>query len=196
MTRDWGIKDKVTVVLGASPLANAVRGVLAREGATMAEAADAATEILVSVPATLNNALPLPVDVDDETWHEQMDSLFDAPRRATHAVLAGMMDRGAGRIVHLIGSFEPMTFSGEFAAWGAMAAWSKSLTRSIGKSGPTMNLIQAGQFDGDSTSHIPAGRFCTADDVASLVVFLCSPYARYLTGTVIPLDGGMRRYQN
>lgn len=196
MTRDWGMKDKVTVVLGASPLANAVRGALAREGAKIADTADRTTEILVSVPASLNAADPLPVDVDDETWNEQMDGLFDVPRRATHTVLPGMMERGAGRIVHLIGSFEPMTFSAEFAAWGAMAAWSKSLTRTIGRSGPTMNLIQAGQFDGDSAAHIPAGRFCTADDVASLVVFLCSPYARYLTGTVIPLDGGMRRYQN
>ena len=41
---------------------------------------------------------------------------------------------------------------------------------------------------------IPLGEFGQPDDVANLIVFLASPLARYITGTVIPVDGGLRRY--
>ena len=42
---------------------------------------------------------------------------------------------------------------------------------------------------------IPVGEYGKPEDVANLVCFLASPLARYITGTVIPVDGGMRRYQ-
>jgi len=202
MSRNWGLKDKITVVDGTSALAAGVREALAGEGASIADKADASTEVYVSVPETLHAREATPIDIGADAWGDEMTRLFEAPRKATHDVLSGMMDRGAGRIVHVIGSFEPKIFNAEFAAWGAMAAWSKSLTRAIGKSGPTMNLIQAGiMADGDASNDdrlekIPAGRFCKPEDISNLVVFLCSPYARYLTGTVIPVDGGFRRYQN
>ncbi len=202
MSRNWGLKDKIAVVDGASDLAAGVRDALVGEGATIADKADSSTEVYVSVPDRLHVREATPIDVGADVWGDEMARLFEAPRKATHDVLPGMMDRGAGRIVHVIGSFEPKIFNTEYAAWGAMAAWSKSLTRAIGKSGPTMNLIQAGVMadgnasDDDRLDKIPAGRFCKPEDISNLVVFLCSPYARYLTGTVIPVDGGFRRYQN
>lgn len=199
MSRDWGLKGKITVVGGGSKLADGVREMLSAEGALIADKASPNTDVFVSVPDMLHVRDAMPIDVSDVDWSGEMETLFELPRRMTHEVLPGMMERGFGRIIHVIGSFEPMIFASEYAAWGAMAAWSKSLTRAIGKSGPTMNLIQAGVFaDGsdDRLEKIPAGRYCTPADIGNLVVFLCSPYARYLTGTIIPVDGGFRRYQN
>lgn len=204
MTRNWDLKNKTALVTGTTELAEGVRAALAAEGAILVDTVSPAVDVLVTVPDTLHDRNAMPLDIDGDTWAGAMDALFEAPRRATHAVLPGMTEREFGRIVHVIGSLEPRRFNAEFAAWGAMGAWSKSLTRAIGKSGPTMNLIQAGLLPSDAPGidaetelkQIPAGRYCTAADIASLVVFLASPYARYLTGTVIPVDGGMRRYQN
>jgi len=96
-----------------------------------------------------------------------------------------------------------MHFNSEFAAWGAIAAWSKSLTREVGQHGITINCIQPGlietsdagakEFDVDI---VPAGRLGTSADIANFVVYLSSGYARYITGTVIPIDGGLSRYQH
>lgn len=204
MQRDWNIKNKVAVVMGRTAFADGVRAALAGEGATLAEDTGSSVDILVTIPDILHDRNPMPIGVDAQTWSGAMENLFEAPRRATHAVLPGMMERGFGRIVHVIGSLEPRTFNAEFAAWGAMGEWSKSLTRAIGTSGPTLNLVQAGLPPCEDASidaaeelkAIPAGRYCAPDDIANLVVFLSSPFARYLTGTIIPVDGGMRRYQN
>jgi 3-oxoacyl-[acyl-carrier protein] reductase len=46
-----------------------------------------------------------------------------------------------------------------------------------------------------SEHEIPMGRYGEPEDLAALAIFLCSPLAQYITGTVIPVDGGLRRYQ-
>jgi 3-oxoacyl-[acyl-carrier protein] reductase len=45
-----------------------------------------------------------------------------------------------------------------------------------------------------SANDIPVGRYGEPEELAALAVFLCSPMARYITGTVMPVDGGLRRY--
>ena len=66
--------------------------------------------------------------------------------KLSHKVLPSMAAKGHGRIIHVIGSHEPNIFNPEFAAWGALAAWSKSLTRVACRNGTTINLVQAEDF--------------------------------------------------
>ena len=63
------------------------------------------------------------LDADPNSWAADMERCFEGPRRLTHEVLPSMIENGFGRIVNVIGTFEPMHFNSEFAAWGAMVAW-------------------------------------------------------------------------
>jgi 3-oxoacyl-[acyl-carrier protein] reductase len=88
-------------------------------------------------------------------------------------------------------------------------AWAKGLSREVGKDGITVNCIPPGRIMSEqiernytpeyrkwqADNEIPVGRYGEPSDVANLVCFLVSPLAGYLTGAVIPVDGGLRRYQ-
>jgi 3-oxoacyl-[acyl-carrier protein] reductase len=90
-----------------------------------------------------------------------------------------------------------------------MHSWSKGLSREVGKHGITVNCVPPGRIDSEqirrnyspefrkkeSEEDIPVGEYGQPADIANLVCFLSSPLARYITGTVIPVDGGLRRYQ-
>ncbi len=92
-----------------------------------------------------------------------------------------------------------------------MHSWAKGLSREVGRHGITVNCIPPGLIHSEQilrnyacppehrqwqTDHeIPVGRYGDPADIASLVCFLASPLAGYITGTVIPVDGGLRRYQ-
>ena len=201
MKRDSQLKGKTALVTGDNDIASAIREALATEGAVVTDTHSGAVDILVNAAADLHAPSSTPLDSD--TWADDMERCFEAPRQLAHSVLPGMIENKFGRIINVIGSFEPMHFNSEFAAWGAMAAWSKSLTREVGQSGITINCIQPGlietsdaRTDDFDANIIPAGRLGTPADVANFVVYLASGYARYITGTVIPIDGGLSRYQH
>jgi len=79
----------------------------------------------------------------------------------------------------------------------------------VGKHGITVNSIAPGRIHSEqilrnyspeyrqwqADNEIPVGRYGEPEDLANLVCFLASPRASYITGTVIPVDGGLRRYQ-
>jgi len=79
----------------------------------------------------------------------------------------------------------------------------------VGKHGITVNSIPPGRIMSEqilrnysaeyrkkqSEEEIPVGEYGQPEDIANLVCFLASPLARYITGAVIPVDGGLRRYQ-
>ncbi|MDH5212400.1 MAG: SDR family oxidoreductase, partial [Betaproteobacteria bacterium] len=99
--------------------------------------------------------------------------------------------------------------NGAFAAKAAMHAWAKGLSIEVGKHGITVNCIPPGRIMSEqiernytpefrkwqSEHEIPVGEYGQPADIANLVTFLVSPRARYITGAVIPVDGGLRRYQ-
>jgi 3-oxoacyl-[acyl-carrier protein] reductase len=119
------------------------------------------------------------------------------------------MARRWGRIISLTGKSEPEGINGAFCAKAAMHSWSKGLSREVGKHGITVNCIPPGRIVSEqilrnytaeyrqwqSEHEIPVGEYGLPEDIANLVCFLASPLARYITGTVIPVDGGLRKYQ-
>jgi len=152
---------------------------------------------------------PLPLDAPEERWEEAMTLNFTRVRQLTHALLPGMMARKWGRILNISGKSEPFGLNAAFAAKAAIHAWAKGLSRDVGKFAITVNSIAPGRIMSEqirrnyppeerkkfSTEEIPVGAYGEPEDLSVLTVFLASPLAHYITGTVIPVDGGLRRYQ-
>ncbi|HEX3116997.1 MAG TPA: SDR family oxidoreductase [Bradyrhizobium sp.] len=174
--------------------------------------AAAAIAELGHVDILVNNAggsRPLPVDAPDSDWDEAIALNFTRYRQVTHALLPQMIERRWGRVINITGKSEPEGLNAAFAAKAAVHAWAKGLSREIGKHGITVNSIPPGRimseqirrnYPEDYRKHfaeeeIPVGFWGEPEDLAALAIFLASPVARYITGTVIPVDGGLRRYQ-
>ena len=164
------------------------------------------------VDILVNNAggsRPLPVEAPDSAWDEAIELNFTRYRQVTHALLPQMIKQGWGRIVNVTGKSEPEGLNAAFAAKAAVHAWAKGLSREIGEHGITVNCIPPGRIMSEqirrnypedyrkrfAEEEIPVGFWGEPEDLAALVVFLASPVARYITGAVIPVDGGLRRYQ-
>jgi 3-oxoacyl-[acyl-carrier protein] reductase len=174
--------------------------------------AAAAIAELGHVDILVNNAggsRPLPVDAPDSAWEEAIALNFTSYRKLAHALLPQMMDRRWGRIINITGKSEPEGLNAAFAAKAAVHAWAKGLSREIGEHGITVNCIPPGRIMSEqirrnypedyrkrfAEEEIPVGYWGEPEDLAALAIFLASPVARYITGTVIPVDGGLRRYQ-
>ena len=152
---------------------------------------------------------PFGLDASEEQWDEAITLNFTGPRQLTHRLLPQMMERRWGRIINLTGKSEPEGINGAFCAKAAMHAWAKGLSREVGKHGITVNSIPPGRIMSEqilrnytpeyrkwqSEHEIPVGTYGEPEDIAHLICFLASPLARYITGAVIPVDGGLRRYQ-
>jgi len=181
------------------------------EGAADKLAARAITE-LGHVDILVNNAggsRPLPVDAPDSAWDEAIALNFTSYRKVAHALLPQMIERRWGRIINITGKSEPEGLNAAFAAKAAVHAWAKGLSREIGEHGITVNCIPPGRIMSEqirrnypedyrkrfAEEEIPVGYWGEPEDLAALAIFLASPRARYITGTVIPVDGGLRRYQ-
>ena len=174
--------------------------------------AKAALDGLGSVEILVNNAggsRRFTLEASEAQWEEAMTLNFTRQRQLAHALLPQMIARKWGRIVNITGKSEPEGINGAFAAKAAMHAWAKGLSREVGKHGITVNSIPPGRIvseqilrnyspefrQRESEEDIPVGEYGQPEDLANLVCFLASPRARYITGAVIPVDGGLRRYQ-
>lgn len=187
-----------------------VQDVMAEDAAD--RTAKAALDGLGSVDILINNAggsRQFGKDATDEQWTEAMTLNFTRPRQLAHRVLDQMIARKWGRIINITGKSEPEGVNGAFSAKAGIHAWAKGLSREVGKFGITVNSIPPGRIMSEqirrnyspeyrqwqAEHEIPVGRYGEPEDIANLVCFLCSPLAGYITGTVIPVDGGLRRYQ-
>jgi 3-oxoacyl-[acyl-carrier protein] reductase len=174
--------------------------------------ADAALQGLGSVDILVNNAggsRAFKLETPDAQWDEAITLNFTRPRQLTHLLLPQMMARRWGRVVNITGKSEPDGINGAFSAKAGVHAWAKGLSREVGKHGITVNSVAPGRILSEqilrnytpeyrqwqSEHEIPVGEYGQPEDLANLVCFLASPRARYITGTVIPVDGGLRRYQ-
>ena len=187
-----------------------VQDILAEDAAACIR--DAALAALGQVDILINNAggsRPLPIDAPEERWTEALTLNFTRQRQITHALLPQMIAGKWGRIINITGKSEPEGLNAAFAAKAAVHAWAKGLSREIGQHGITVNSIPPGRimseqirrnYPEDYRKHfaeteIPVRFWGEPEDLAVMAVFLASPRARYITGTVIPVDGGLRRYQ-
>ena len=181
------------------------------EGAP-AKLAEAAARTLGTVDILVNSAggsnPPLPIDAPEDRWQEAMTLNFTRLRQLTHALLPGMIGRKWGRIINISGKSEPERMIAAHPAKAAIHAWSKGLSREVGRHGITVNCIPPGRIMSEqirrkyspefrakqSAEEIPMGRYGEPEELAALAVFLASPVAGYITGAVLPVDGGLRRY--
>jgi 3-oxoacyl-[acyl-carrier protein] reductase len=147
-----------------------------------------------------------------DQWEEGMRLNFDAGRNLTHAFVERMQKQKFGRIINITGGEEPFGLNAAMPPNGATSIWSKSLSRAVAKDGVTVNCVSPGIVHSEqidervfpsereqqewAQTQIPSGYIGDAEDVALMAVFLCSPRARYITGEVIYVDGGAKRYSH
>jgi 3-oxoacyl-[acyl-carrier protein] reductase len=195
---------------GGAPVIPVVQDITREDAAS--KLAAAALAAVGHVGILVNNAggsRPLPVDAPDSDWDEAIALNFTSYRKVAHALLPQMIERRWGRIINITGKSEPEGLNAAFAAKAAVHAWAKGLSREIGTHGITVNCIPPGRIMSEqirrnypedyrkqfAEEEIPVGYWGEPEDLAALAVFLASPKARYITGAVIPVDGGLRRYQ-
>ena len=146
-------------------------------------------------------------ELDD--WERAYRSLVLAPRVLAGAVVPGMQERGWGRIVNVGSSSTREPIAGlNLSNSHRMAAvgFFKTLSREVAADGVTVNTVATGRFaterlasnygsieaaEAAAQRDVPAGRLGLPGEYGDLVAFLCSKRAAYITGTVIPIDGGM-----
>jgi 3-oxoacyl-[acyl-carrier protein] reductase len=201
------------VAAGAEPPLVIVADVT--DATTAARARDAVAERFGRCDILVNNAGGSRPQVglgDDAAWEEAMALNFTAGRRITHAIVPLMQQHRFGRIINLTGQDEPFNVNAANAPNGAVHIWAKALSRALGPDGITVNSIAPGRIHSEQidqrvmpteesrrawvAANVPVGYIGEARDLAVLATFLASPVARYITGQVIHVDGGTRRFSH
>lgn len=148
------------------------------------------------------------LETDEALWRKIVEINLFGPLHVTRAVLPGMVERGAGRVVCVASDAGRVGSSGESvyaACKGGIVAWSKSVAREVARSGVTLNVLSPGPSDTplfasfDPTGKlaaaleraIPMRRLGRPDDYPGLVAFLLSDDAAFLTGQTISVSGGL-----
>ena len=161
-------------------------------------------EVVVANAGITRDTLLMRMSDDDFT--DVIDTNLTGAFRTVKRASKGMLKARFGRIilissvVGLYGSAGQVNYSASKAALVGMA---RSLTRELGARGITANVVAPGFIETDMTAalpeeqqkayqqSIPAGRFATPQEVARVVTWLASDDAAYISGAVIPVDGGL-----
>jgi 3-oxoacyl-[acyl-carrier protein] reductase len=144
--------------------------------------------------------------MSDEDFTTVVDTNLAGAFRVVKRASKGMLKAKFGRIilvssvVGLLGSAGQVNYS---ASKSGLIGLARSVTRELGSRGITANVVAPGFIETDMTSElpeqtqadykksIPAGRFATASEVAKVIAWLASDDAAYISGAVIPVDGGL-----
>lgn len=141
-----------------------------------------------------------------EMWDEVLGVNLNGPFNITHGLLPHMIDQSWGRIINIssmggqTGNFGQANYS---VTKGGLIAFTMTLAREVARKGVTVNSVSPGYTETDMTSGIPdtilgqlkatipMGRLGLPAEIAAAVTFLASPFASYITGQVIGVNGGM-----
>jgi 3-oxoacyl-[acyl-carrier protein] reductase len=142
----------------------------------------------------------------DEEWFDVIDTNLHSLYRMSKAVLRGMTKARWGRIISIGSVVGAMGNAGQVnyaAAKAGLEGFGRALAREVGSRSITVNAVAPGFIDTDMTrdlpeaqrdallTQIPLGRLGQAQEIANVVGFLASEQASYVTGTTIPVNGGM-----
>ena len=161
-------------------------------------------EVLVANAGITKDTLLMRMTEDDfdSVVATNLGGTFRVVKRASKGMLRARFGRVIliSSVVGLYGSAGQVNYA---ASKSALVGFARSLTRELGGRGITANVVAPGFIETDMTAElpeetqkqykasIPAGRFATADEVAGVVAWLAGDDAAYISGAVIPVDGGL-----
>ncbi|WP_309066474.1 3-oxoacyl-ACP reductase FabG [Microbacterium sp.] len=161
-------------------------------------------EIVVANAGITKDTLMMRMSEDDfdSVVATNLGGSFRVVKRASKGMLRARFGRVIliSSVVGLYGSAGQVNYA---ASKSGLVGFARSLTRELGGRGITANVVAPGFIETDMTAelpedtqkqykaNIPAGRFATADEVAGVVTWLASDDAAYISGAVIPVDGGL-----
>jgi 3-oxoacyl-[acyl-carrier protein] reductase len=141
--------------------------------------------------------------VADDAVESAVELLLLSAIRLTNLCLPHLEASGRGRVVNIESSSVRAPLDGlalSNALRPGVVGWMKTLAREVGPRGITVNTIAPGRIDterlravGGDASQVPLGRLGAPAEVAAVVCFLASDRASYVTGAVVPVDGGLTR---
>lgn len=161
-------------------------------------------EVLVANAGITRDTLLLRMSDDD--WSDVIETNLTGAFRVAKRVARGMLRMRRGRIIFvssvvgLLGSAGQVNYAASKAGLVGMA---RSMARELGSRGITANVVAPGFIETELTAvlpdekkaeylaQIPLGRYATVDEVAGVVRFLASEEAAYISGAVLPVDGGL-----
>ena len=161
-------------------------------------------EIIVANAGITKDGLVMRMSDEDfeSVINANLTGAFRVARRATKGLLK--LKRGRlifiGSVVGGVGAAGQVNYS---ASKSGLLGMARSFARELGSRGITANVIAPGFVETDMTASldekrrseiagsVPLGRFCTPDEIANVVSFIASPASGYITGALIPVDGGL-----
>jgi 3-oxoacyl-[acyl-carrier protein] reductase len=161
-------------------------------------------EVLVANAGITRDTLVL--RMDESAWSDVIETNLTGAYRVAKRALAKMLRLHRGRILFLssVGAFVGLPGQANYAASKAgLVGMARALAREVASRTITVNVVAPGVVDTDMISAlgderieqlrtmVPLGRAATAVEVAEAVGFLASPQAAYITGAVLPVDGGL-----
>jgi len=161
-------------------------------------------EIIVANAGITKDTLVLRMSAED--FESVIDANLTGAFRVSQRATKGLLKLKRGRLIFIgsvvggVGAAGQVNYS---ASKSGLVGMARSFSRELGSRGITANVIAPGFVETDMTAEldekrrsdiaaqVPLGRFCSATEIADVVAFIASPQASYITGAIIPVDGGL-----